>query len=248
MVMSLYPSTQSNPKLATNVVKMLDMGMGEQAMAEEIDNPTRDSNTEVRAWAKEILLKYSKPRFTNDIKNQRVVARGIDEKILGVFNRATNKPNIFIEQNMAEGIMNENASRLLSAEDRNGVITVVVQAPDGTKKSLANDNIRYINQWLMKYNLELPKQITSKFIEDTSPAIADTAKSLSNPPKVMQHRAKRDQEREQQYMRNQISKRDNTSKDEWGDVKESFGLPYPTTYEEEYGKVTNESIDYLDEK
>lgn len=30
MVMSLYPVTQKNPKLAANVVKMLDMGMGDQ--------------------------------------------------------------------------------------------------------------------------------------------------------------------------------------------------------------------------
>jgi hypothetical protein len=30
MVMSLYPSTQKNPKLAANVVKMLDMGMGNE--------------------------------------------------------------------------------------------------------------------------------------------------------------------------------------------------------------------------
>jgi len=30
MVMSLYPATQKNPKLATNVVKMLDMGMGNE--------------------------------------------------------------------------------------------------------------------------------------------------------------------------------------------------------------------------
>jgi hypothetical protein len=30
MVMSLYPATQKNPKLAANVVKMLDMGMGEE--------------------------------------------------------------------------------------------------------------------------------------------------------------------------------------------------------------------------
>ena len=36
MVMSLYPVTQKNPKLAANVVKMLDMGMGnELAEAEE---------------------------------------------------------------------------------------------------------------------------------------------------------------------------------------------------------------------
>ena len=30
MVMSLYPATQKNPKLAANVVKMLDMGMGNE--------------------------------------------------------------------------------------------------------------------------------------------------------------------------------------------------------------------------
>ena len=60
----------------------------------------------------------------------------------------------------------ERASQLLSAEDRNGVITVVVQAPDGTKRSLANDNPRYINQWLdAKYGLTLPKSIMSKFVE-----------------------------------------------------------------------------------
>jgi hypothetical protein len=34
MVMSLYPATQSNPKLADNVVKLLDMGMGGE-LAEE---------------------------------------------------------------------------------------------------------------------------------------------------------------------------------------------------------------------
>jgi hypothetical protein len=40
MVMSLYPATQKNPKLAANVVKMLDMGMGEQpGVAEGMDDP-----------------------------------------------------------------------------------------------------------------------------------------------------------------------------------------------------------------
>ena len=68
-------------------------------------------------------------------------------------------------KDVAEGL-NENASRLLSAEDRNGVITVVVQAPDGTKRSVADKNPRYINNWLMKYGLELPRSITSKFVFD----------------------------------------------------------------------------------
>lgn len=35
MVMSLYPATQENPKLAQNVVKMLDMGMGGQVEESE---------------------------------------------------------------------------------------------------------------------------------------------------------------------------------------------------------------------
>jgi hypothetical protein len=34
MVMSLYPATQKNPKLAANVVKMLDMGMGGENLEE----------------------------------------------------------------------------------------------------------------------------------------------------------------------------------------------------------------------
>jgi len=35
MVMSLYPATQKNPKLAANVVKMLDMGMGNELSEDE---------------------------------------------------------------------------------------------------------------------------------------------------------------------------------------------------------------------
>jgi hypothetical protein len=41
MVMSLYPATQKNPKLAANVVKMLDMGMGEQQDVTEGVDPFR---------------------------------------------------------------------------------------------------------------------------------------------------------------------------------------------------------------
>jgi hypothetical protein len=74
---------------------------------------------------------------------------------------------------MGESALNENASKLLSAEDRNGVITVVVQAPDGTKKSVADANPRYIQRWLMKYDLRLPKSITSKFIESITEAPGD---------------------------------------------------------------------------
>jgi hypothetical protein len=41
MVMSLYPETQKNPKLAQNVVKMLDMGMGgQEGVTESYSNTT----------------------------------------------------------------------------------------------------------------------------------------------------------------------------------------------------------------
>ena len=63
-----------------------------------------------------------------------------------------------------EGVLNEQASKLLSAEDENGVITIIVQAPDGTKRSVADTNPNYINKWLMKYGLRLPASIANKFV------------------------------------------------------------------------------------
>jgi len=63
-----------------------------------------------------------------------------------------------------EGVLNEQASKLLSAEDKDGVITIIVQAPDGTKRSVADTNPNAINRWLMKYGLRLPASITSKFV------------------------------------------------------------------------------------
>lgn len=48
MVMSLYPVTQSNPKLAQNVVKMLDIGMGgEVNEVQIIDKPKLKENLRV---------------------------------------------------------------------------------------------------------------------------------------------------------------------------------------------------------
>jgi hypothetical protein len=79
---------------------------------------------------------------------------------------------------VSESYLNENASKLLSAEDRNGVITVIVQAPDGTKRSLADANPRYINKWLMKYDLTLPRNIMSKFVESVEQGVAEEKQRL----------------------------------------------------------------------
>jgi hypothetical protein len=81
--------------------------------------------------------------------------------------------------------------------------------------------------------MSAPKPKKAKVAEQESPAMAHTAKSLENPPKVMQHRARRDQERDKQWMGTQIAKNDRTSKDEWGDFKEG---------EADYGSEWDEKV------
>jgi hypothetical protein len=70
-----------------------------------------------------------------------------------------------------------------------------------------------------------PKKVEKDVEETNSTAIAHTVNSLENPPKVMQHRARRDQERDQQWLGTQIANNDKTSKDEWGNLKKEAMLP-----------------------
>jgi len=58
----------------------------------------------------------------------------------------------------------EMASKIISVDDKHGFITVIVQAPDGSKRAMANDNPNYIQKWLQKYGLTLPQSITSQFV------------------------------------------------------------------------------------
>ena len=131
LVMSLYPRTQSNPKLAATVVKLLDTAMG------VVDES--------------VLSDLPRPNKRNQFKSlhKQRKQRGLDE-----------------------GPLPEMSSKILSASDQNGVITIVVQAPDGTKRAVADPNPNYINRWLLKYGLTLPRSITSKFVgvtENTAP-------------------------------------------------------------------------------
>jgi len=68
------------------------------------------------------------------------------------------------QQGMEEGSLEEEASKLLSAQDKDGIITIIVQAPDGTKRSASSSNPNAINKWLMKYGLRLPKNIADLFV------------------------------------------------------------------------------------
>jgi hypothetical protein len=59
--------------------------------------------------------------------------------------------------------------------------------------------------------------VRPSLLESTSSALAHTAKSLENPPKVMQHRARRDMERDQQLKGRDIAKRNEEFNGEYDD-------------------------------
>ena len=83
MVMSLYPATQKNPKLAANVVKMLDMGMGgQEGVAEARSNPEQNRRS---GSGKYDLINYAEDNI-ND-KDNWAVSMTMEPK-LGVNPRA----------------------------------------------------------------------------------------------------------------------------------------------------------------
>jgi hypothetical protein len=100
LVMSLYPITQTNPKLAANVVKMLDIGMGEQqGVAEglnEMDktqtSPGRDGDID---WTKKQI--HLGPEHT-------MKAKDVAKHALKVLNKTMKKSHadILKKKNVAE--------------------------------------------------------------------------------------------------------------------------------------------------
>lgn len=100
LVMSLYPITQTNPKLAANVVKMLDIGMGEQqGVAEglnEMDktqtSPGRDGDID---WTKKQI--HLGPEHT-------MKAKDVAKHALKVLNKTMKKSHADIrkKKNVAE--------------------------------------------------------------------------------------------------------------------------------------------------
>lgn len=79
---------------------------------------------------------------------------------------------------------------------KENVINLIKQARPLLKEATNEQKLKFL------------KLIKEAISESKSKAIAHTAKDLTNPPKVMQHRAKRDQEREEQYKNAQLKKVD----------------------------------------
>jgi hypothetical protein len=79
--------------------------------------------------------------------------------------------------------------------------------------TLGPDSISKPNDVAKKASAILSRELDKAYDKDDSAVIADMAKKLTNPPKVMQHRAQQDQKREEQLKYRDIAKR-NESIDE----------------------------------
>jgi hypothetical protein len=84
MVMSLYPATQKNPKLATNVVKMLDMGMGNEQINEFVQTDSGDEKSYLLQLADDLAdAMYGPNKNKQEVKNVsgKILAAGGNVKI-----------------------------------------------------------------------------------------------------------------------------------------------------------------------
>jgi hypothetical protein len=98
------------------------------------------------------------------------------------------------EQGVAEGSLEERTgvyrnqttpSKLLSAADRQGVISVKIQAHDGTQRSFADSNPLAVQKWLGRYGLTLPRNINDKFVYEQDVTEADDPKFVGFMNKAM---------------------------------------------------------------
>ncbi len=156
MVMSLYPATQKNPKLAQTVVGMFDQVMGGQ-LNEFAPTDSGDNGQE------DMFFKYAKLWYNGNLQ--------IQQRIEEVLAQAG--------WEIGELESEEGGAFIVKTGDENG--DTYMGWPAGDLENIS---------------------------EEKSDIIARTASDLTNPPKVMQHRAKRDIERDEQLKGRDIAKRD----------------------------------------
>lgn len=157
MVMSLYPATQKNAKLAQNVVGMFDQVMGQNVTEAGMDKEYRSHGE----YEYELQQKANKALEYLQEVNPELFSRYGDEFL----NNLSDK--------------------------------IAVSNPMASVMQIAGAIMRQ----------------ATEVRESKSKVIAKTAKDLTNPPKIMQHRAKRDQEREEQLKYRDIAKRTDEKKE-----------------------------------
>lgn len=211
MVREMYPRS----KQQNTIKKMLDKYIGKPAMNEHIINLIKEAKPLLAEASPEQREKFAK-LIDEAIKQQLSVKEdwqkvnksdktdGMSSKAVKAYRRenpgsklktaVTTKPS-----KLKKGSKDANRRKSFCAR------------MSGMKKAHASAKTKRdpdspINKALRRWNCESIEELENlvmiaeqKLAESKSKIIAQTAKDLANPPKVMQHRAKRDQEREQQY-------------------------------------------------
>jgi hypothetical protein len=94
LVMSLYPATQKNPKLAQTVVRLLDAAIGTESVAEA------SGGVSVRKWAAQVRKDHGADvKFRNRQEGggavDSVIAKNSNGETVGVYNRKTGYPTVY---------------------------------------------------------------------------------------------------------------------------------------------------------
>jgi hypothetical protein len=92
MVMSLYPVTQKNPQLAKNVVQMLDLGMGNEAISEEKQEDIKPLDSEFAR-----ILNFAKQHYPNSKSKQEAFLKFV-QRALGHSEEDDSRQDDEIEQ------------------------------------------------------------------------------------------------------------------------------------------------------
>jgi hypothetical protein len=123
MVMSLYPATQKNPKLAANVVAMLDQVMGSEEQVQEDVAMEPLTNTVVDFY-KPVIGKVHKEKVDDYVDRARALMQKTDDpsirkKLLDIFKKG--KDNPYIQGGIITTVGSLLAGGLLSASSKMGL-------------------------------------------------------------------------------------------------------------------------------
>lgn len=123
MVMSLYPATQKNTKLAKNVVQLLDMGMGVEEQVQEDTAMEPLTNTVVNFY-RPVINKIHKEKVDDYVDQARALMQKTDDpslrkKLINIFKKG--KDNPYIQGGIITTVGSLLAGGLLSASSKMGL-------------------------------------------------------------------------------------------------------------------------------
>ena len=158
MVMSLYPATQKNMKLAKNVVQLLDMGMGVEEQVQEDTAMEPLTNTVVNVY-KPIINKVHKEKVDDYVDQARELMQKTDDpslrkKLINIFKKGKDNPYIqggiitTVGSLLAGGLLTASSKMGLSPSQTNILLQAVLNTVIPTIVSRVNgkdwkDTIKY---------------------------------------------------------------------------------------------------------